>query len=82
MEELNGVHTVITELFCQDSCAVCKIYFVKANGFNSQQIASAYSVDIASGDSPETCGDTLLDHPHGAAHVFNELIILGYLLGG
>jgi hypothetical protein len=64
----------ITEFFCQDSCAVCKIYLVKANDFNSQHIASVYSVDIAAGDTPETCGDTLLDHSYGAAHLSNELI--------
>jgi hypothetical protein len=31
-----------------------KVYLIKANGFNSQQIASASSVDIATGDTPET----------------------------
>jgi hypothetical protein len=34
-----------------------KVYLIKANGFNSQQIAFASSVDIATGDTPETCGD-------------------------
>ena len=34
-----------------------KVYLIKANGFNSQQIASVSSVDIATGDTPETCGD-------------------------
>ena len=31
-----------------------KVYLIKAIGFNSQQIASASSVDIATGDTPET----------------------------